>query len=160
MKGYTLSDDQRSITCLGCGMTSHNPIDAAMRYCGHCRKWIGEERCDFCDAMVPTVKDYRAKAQIKGLLEDGRFIEDKDDLWAACADCAVLADAGEWDEFIRRVRVGHEARYAPVNMVIPLGEWHDRVAFIYKAVFGDRFTWKAKKEEPHDRDDYGSTRGN
>ena len=33
---YVLAHDGSSITCLGCGMTSHNPTDVAERYCGHC----------------------------------------------------------------------------------------------------------------------------
>ena len=28
-----------SITCPRCGMTSHNPTDAAEGYCGHCHDW-------------------------------------------------------------------------------------------------------------------------
>lgn len=33
---YALGEDGASITCLGCGMTSHHPEDVARRYCGHC----------------------------------------------------------------------------------------------------------------------------
>lgn len=28
-----------SITCPRCGLTSHNPTDAAEGYCGHCHDW-------------------------------------------------------------------------------------------------------------------------
>jgi hypothetical protein len=34
--GYTISDDERSITCQRCGLTSHNPHDVSERYCGRC----------------------------------------------------------------------------------------------------------------------------
>ena len=34
---YQISDDGRTITCLRCGLTSHNSQDVKHRYCGHCR---------------------------------------------------------------------------------------------------------------------------
>lgn len=34
---FTVSEDGKAITCLVCGMTSHNPHDVANRYCGNCR---------------------------------------------------------------------------------------------------------------------------
>jgi hypothetical protein len=37
-RGYAIRDEDghRSITCLVCGWTSHNPNDVRERYCGHC----------------------------------------------------------------------------------------------------------------------------
>jgi hypothetical protein len=41
MNGYSIGDDGRSITCLRCGRTSHNPNDVAHRYCGYCHRFHG-----------------------------------------------------------------------------------------------------------------------
>ena len=32
-----------AFTCPHCGMTSHNPRDAAERYCGHCHRFLDDE---------------------------------------------------------------------------------------------------------------------
>lgn len=34
---FALAADGRSITCLRCGKTSHNPTDVAEYYCGNCK---------------------------------------------------------------------------------------------------------------------------
>ena len=36
IKTYTIAADGKSITCLRCKMTSHNPNDVAHHYCGKC----------------------------------------------------------------------------------------------------------------------------
>lgn len=33
---YTIAEDGKSITCHFCGLTSHNQMDVANVYCGHC----------------------------------------------------------------------------------------------------------------------------
>jgi hypothetical protein len=37
---YTISEDGLSITCLICGMTSHNLNDVAHKYCGRCHVFL------------------------------------------------------------------------------------------------------------------------
>ena len=39
MATFTIADDGKSITCLRCGMTSHNPNDVWERYCGRCHRY-------------------------------------------------------------------------------------------------------------------------
>lgn len=39
MNTYKISDDHKSITCLGCGFTSFHPKDIENHYCGHCHIW-------------------------------------------------------------------------------------------------------------------------
>jgi hypothetical protein len=34
---YELLDAGRAIRCRRCGLTSHNPNDVELRYCGHCK---------------------------------------------------------------------------------------------------------------------------
>jgi hypothetical protein len=36
---YTISADRKSITCLICGLTSHNPNDVREVYCGKCHRF-------------------------------------------------------------------------------------------------------------------------
>lgn len=33
---FTIGPEANSITCLGCGLTSYNPNDVKIRWCGHC----------------------------------------------------------------------------------------------------------------------------
>lgn len=40
---YVIAEDGRSITCLCCGLTSHNPNDVAYRYCGGCHRFMGDD---------------------------------------------------------------------------------------------------------------------
>lgn len=35
-RSYTLSDDDKRLTCHLCGFTSYHPADVSHRYCGHC----------------------------------------------------------------------------------------------------------------------------
>lgn len=55
IKTYVISEDGRSIQCLGCGFTSYHPMDVKEKYCGHChvfhediwppdRQWFVEQR--------------------------------------------------------------------------------------------------------------------
>jgi len=37
---YTISDDQKSITCYICGKTSHNVNDVKHRYCPNCHAFF------------------------------------------------------------------------------------------------------------------------
>lgn len=37
-KGFYIKN--QSITCLKCGMTSHNPNDVREKYCGHCHEFL------------------------------------------------------------------------------------------------------------------------
>ena len=39
---FTIGDDQKSITCHLCGLTSHHPKDVEHRYCGKCGVFLGE----------------------------------------------------------------------------------------------------------------------
>lgn len=41
VKGYVIRevDGKRAITCLACGLTSHNTNDVAQKYCGHCHRF-------------------------------------------------------------------------------------------------------------------------
>lgn len=138
-KGYVLSDDQKAITCLACGLTSHNPMDVGMRYCGNCHAWIGEERCDFCDGEYAFAKDYKAVGGFVGELDDGRMIIDQDQLWSACAECAEMIDAERWKDLEERCYVGHLARWSPVNLEVPRLLWRLGVEHAWKQVFGERF---------------------
>lgn len=36
------AEEERSITCPVCGMTSYNANDIREGYCGNCRDWTGE----------------------------------------------------------------------------------------------------------------------
>lgn len=40
---YWIPPGGGTITCVTCGMTSHNPNDIAHLYCGHCKKFHGDE---------------------------------------------------------------------------------------------------------------------
>lgn len=39
MNGYRIAATGRTITCLHCGVTSHNQNDVRERYCGNCHKF-------------------------------------------------------------------------------------------------------------------------
>ena len=56
---YTISSDEKAITCRRCGMTSHNPGDVAELYCGHCHAFHGETmrpcRAKGCPMIVVLV---------------------------------------------------------------------------------------------------------
>lgn len=41
---YRISDDGKSITCLVCGRTSHNPHDVSEHYCGFCHFFHDDEQ--------------------------------------------------------------------------------------------------------------------
>jgi ribosomal protein S27AE len=53
-----ISDDGKAITCLKCGMTSHNPNDVAHRYCGRCHIYHFYEAEE-----TPPVKDRDEKGE-------------------------------------------------------------------------------------------------
>jgi hypothetical protein len=40
---HTIGKDSRSITCHQCNKTSHNLKDVANLYCGHCKKFHGDQ---------------------------------------------------------------------------------------------------------------------
>lgn len=118
-KTYTLGES--SITCLRCGMTSHNPNDVRYRYCGNCNEFHAGARCDFCMAPeVELVETYKAKAKI---IAHGNIPRPNVDLvddgeWMACADCNALILAKNWNAIIDRALVGTFAmdpsvRYSP-----------------------------------------------
>lgn len=107
MPSYTISADGKSITCLKCQRTSHNPNDVRFRYCGWCHVFhedpdavqlvtrevieLGDHvECDFCS------KDW-TESDVHG----GFLFESK----AVCPDCApkVLASVRQHNEmnFIR-----------------------------------------------------------
>lgn len=46
--GYRIAEDGRSITCLSCGLTSHNAEDVSQRFCGRCHVFHD-------DAVEPAV---------------------------------------------------------------------------------------------------------
>ena len=39
---YTIAADGKTITCMRCGLTSHNRTDVAERYCGRCHGFHGQ----------------------------------------------------------------------------------------------------------------------
>ena len=139
---YEISDDGKSIKCLLCGMTSQNPTDVGMRYCGNCHQWIGELVCDFCLGEYPIEKDYRAVSQIVGQLQDARFITDRDMLWAACAECSRLIETEKWDALLERAIVACDAKWGPERAGASLTR--DKLIFCYQGVFGDRFKLENK----------------
>lgn len=140
---YKLSDDQKAITCLKCGMTSHSPLDVGMRYCGNCHEWIGEPICDFCSGDYPIVKDYTAVSKfIGGIFEDGRPLVDADSLWSACEDCSVLIEAREWEALLIRCLGCINAKWAPLERAIDPEILREKLIFFWRGVFGDTFSLK------------------
>jgi protein-arginine kinase activator protein McsA len=47
---YTLSEDQKAITCKRCKLTSYNPHDVEHRFCGHCHT--------FHDDIYPPAREW------------------------------------------------------------------------------------------------------
>lgn len=41
--GYRITENGRSITCLSCGLTSHNVEDVRQRFCGRCHVFHEDE---------------------------------------------------------------------------------------------------------------------
>jgi len=82
---YQIESDG-AITCLICHRTSHNPNDAAQRYCGACRLFhdnLAEECRAVRDAIAPEVMAGWL-AEIKGGYAGGHgFKEDMADVWCS-----------------------------------------------------------------------------
>jgi hypothetical protein len=56
--GYTISDDRQSITCMRCGMTSHNPNDIAQYYCAACKIFHEQSSApEQLPALLPAARD-------------------------------------------------------------------------------------------------------
>lgn len=127
---YTIAEDGESITCSACGRTSYNVNDVKMKYCGACHLWL-DTCCDFCGEHNGFARDYIAQSWIKGTLSDGRTLMDRDGLWAACMTCSLLIEAQAWETFLRRVCATHKWEESDMR---------PRIVFMYRAVFGERFT--------------------
>jgi hypothetical protein len=127
---YKIAEDGSSITCFACNRTSYNRNDVKMRYCAACHLWL-DSCCDFCSEHNGFAHDYIAESRLKGELNDGRMLMDRDGLWAACMTCSLLIEAHAWETLIKRVTTTHK--------------WEDkdmrpRIIFMYQAVFGEKFT--------------------
>lgn len=112
-KTYTLGDD--SIHCLLCGFTSFNPNDIRYRFCGLCKHFHADSRCDFCmaadEATLALVATHRAVRPFTGRgaepCPESEVVDDGE--WLACEECETLIQHGEWDQLVERAIVGMSA---------------------------------------------------
>jgi len=133
---YEIAPDGSWIRCGQCGRTSNNTIDVGMKYCGYCHTWLSKGCCDFCSGEYETFHDYEAVGKFVGELNDGRVVLDGDLLWAACQDCEQLIESGDWEGLISRGLAGCDAKWGQGNHGIERA----KVIWMYRGVFGDRFT--------------------
>lgn len=88
------------------GMTKRQAADAAAALLGFRSSDAEEEMiCDFCSAREPLVRDVKALQPIAGHLPGGTPLQDSG-IWGACADCAELIDAKDWQGLVERGVVG------------------------------------------------------
>lgn len=132
---YEIAPDESWIRCGNCAFVSYNPNDVKMKYCGHCHAWLSKGNCDFCSGEYDTFRDYQAIERFKGIMTDGRLVEDGDLLWAACRDCEALIEAGEWESLIERALLGMDAKGGMRATVL-----RAKIIWMYQQVFGEKFT--------------------
>jgi hypothetical protein len=138
-KTYRIALDESSITCLLCGMTSHNRMDVLYRYCGNCEAFHGETRCDFC--MAPDVK-YAAEYHMNGtvlvhtdFIRAGMVIAD-DGVWMACLGCKILIEAKRWDELVERGSTGTFLMHP--EEIDQKEQFERRARAVFSMLFGDK----------------------
>jgi hypothetical protein len=67
MSLFTIAADGKSITCLACGLISHNPNDVIQRYCGACKIFLDPQEpyefdCAECRRHIVSLCDpYRVE---------------------------------------------------------------------------------------------------
>lgn len=64
---YVISKDGKSIKCLNCGMTSHNPIDVRDRYCGNCHIFHERKKEDYEFSWLKIFKSAEKEDKENGI---------------------------------------------------------------------------------------------
>lgn len=107
IKTYRINGEDESITCLRCGLTSHNRNDVRARYCDNCKEFHYQSRCDFC--LAPDVDlPYSYRSQMGVVIVQGNYPRpnttiDMDDLYSACEACHALIVSNRLTELLERV---------------------------------------------------------
>jgi hypothetical protein len=113
------------------GMSKREAANAVAEFLGY---EVEELMCDFCSAREPLVRDVHAKARITVGYKSGAEILDSG-VWGACAECARLIDAQDWQGIIERAVVGSMALDPDLTAEWQT-EYRKRLRISIEAVFG------------------------